>query len=40
MPAPQARHPEYLKALMAICEAEAEARADDIEAVLKAAPAP
>ena len=32
--------PEYLKALMAIGEADAEARADDIEAVLKAAPAP
>ena len=32
--------PEYLKALMEIGEADAEARADDIDAVLKAAPAP
>jgi NTE family protein len=31
--------PEYLKALMAIGEADAEARADDIDAILKAAPA-
>ena len=32
--------PEYLKALMAIGEADAEARADDIDALLRAAPAP
>lgn len=32
--------PEYLKALMAIGEADGEARADDIDAILKTAPAP
>lgn len=32
--------PEYLKALMTIGEADGEARADDIDAILKTAPAP
>ena len=33
-------HPEYLKALMEIGEADADARADEIRALLEAAPAP